>query len=562
MLTLKPGNPLRSIPALAQSIALPHEHPPARYPSFPALERTAIMSFNQPNNYNAPITTTFVTTKGILNRSAVYPLWLDQFYGTNPVIYQTTFPVDDMKSFPLTTTSPLELGVGNNMLSNSVGNFAGDANTPIIANSTGTPNFLSAIVGVDPGCGSQPFTYCPGWCCFAVSAGAAFTANTGLNFIIEVWSSPGVCNTYSLTDLVGSTGAISASSWGSSMNAQSLANSWVRIKTLVLSGVQTLPTKIRVHLITGAALTSTPLTTSTTTRGTFTAVTGTVNCLLPYTAPTEFYNSSLPWRSTRVTSVGFCLTNTSAVLNKQGSVLAGRITPTAANIFNVTYAQIQAVHPSEKALLPLEEGMYTYCPPTTDMGYFYDYTTDGVFTTPIPQFRLDNDAMANVFFLSDPNTVPPSFAINIDWHLEFRTTSSLFDLGVSTITLEQYHQALIVLMTHGYFFNNLDHIKLIKALLRGGKALNEAFSPAPLRFALREGLNFAGKYISNRPGPTPRMAQLTAPPVSRARASKPRPKRVRQPKSQQRVRSAPPPPANKPKMRSGLDMYLESKARR
>jgi len=562
MLTLKSGNPLRSIPALAQSIALPHEHAPARYPSFPALERTAIMSFNQPNNYNAPITTTYPTTKGILQRSAVYPLWLDQFYGTNPVIYQSTFPVDDMKSFAPTTTSPLELGVGNNMLSNSIGNFAGDTNTPIIANSTGTPNFLSAIVGVDSGCGSQPFTYCPGWACFTVTGGAAFAANTGLNFIIEVWSSPGVCNTYTLSDLTAITGAISATYWGSSMTATNLANSWVRIKSVVFSGIQTIPAKTRVHIITGACASATTFTASTANRGTFTGVTDTLNRLLPYTAPTEFYNSNLPWRSTRVTSVGLCLTNTSAVLNKQGSVLAGRITPTAANIFNVSYAQIQAVHPSEKALLPLEEGMYTYCPPTTDMGYFYDYTTDGVFTTPIPQFRLDNDAMANVFFLNDPNTVPPSFAINIDWHLEFRTTSSLFDLGVSTITLEQYHQALIVLMTHGYFFNNLDHIKLIKLLLRGGKALNEAFSPAPLRFAVREGLNFAGKYISSKPGPTPRMRELTAPPpAQRERSHKPRPQQAPTPQTKPRPRSAPQPPP-KPKMRSGLDMYLESKARR
>jgi hypothetical protein len=70
------ANPLQTMTALEQAISLPHEYAPMRYPSFPALERTAVMSFNVPKALSFPTGAT--SMKGALFRQAAFPFWCEQ----------------------------------------------------------------------------------------------------------------------------------------------------------------------------------------------------------------------------------------------------------------------------------------------------------------------------------------------------------------------------------------------------------------------------------------------------------------------------------------------------
>lgn len=72
-----PGAPveLKSLSSVAKAFSLPHETPPIRLPSFPALEKTAVLTFNQ----TATITVTSDPNlnRGAVFRQAAYPLWMD-----------------------------------------------------------------------------------------------------------------------------------------------------------------------------------------------------------------------------------------------------------------------------------------------------------------------------------------------------------------------------------------------------------------------------------------------------------------------------------------------------
>jgi hypothetical protein len=160
------------------------------------------------------------------------------------------------------------------------------------------------------------------------------------------------------------------------------------------------------------------------------------------------------------------------VLNKGGTILAGRVDPKGGNAWATTQAIIAAKHPSEKAYLALETGLYTYCPPSTDLATFYDYTSPTssyLSSALIPVYRLDNDALVNVFFLTSPAATASVFAVNVDWHIEFRTASTLFDVGISTISLETLHQAQLSLIQVGFFFENFDHKVILRGILSAAK---------------------------------------------------------------------------------------------
>jgi hypothetical protein len=61
--------------ALAKQFALPHDSNPLRLPSFPAVERTAVMGFNQPTTLAL---TASASTKVLLMRQPTYPAWAEQ----------------------------------------------------------------------------------------------------------------------------------------------------------------------------------------------------------------------------------------------------------------------------------------------------------------------------------------------------------------------------------------------------------------------------------------------------------------------------------------------------
>jgi hypothetical protein len=263
-------------------------------------------------------------------------------------------------------------------------------------------------------------------------------------------------------------------------------------------------------VVSSGTLTYTP---SATTAGIVACGSGTTTLLTPLSQPPEFAVTERPWMDTRVTASALLLTNVTKVLNKEGTVLAGRLRNTSADAWNFTASSLSVLHPAEKSMLALETGFYTYAPPSTDLQTFHDYTYDanGVISTsslsPVPVFALSNTAYVNCFVLTDSDAATPSsFAANLDWHIEFRNTSTLFPIGMSGITLEAFHQAILNLVSHGFFFCNNEHKSKLNAIFRAGKALAPSLVgllPPPARLAAQLGGKAMNIMLSSKPRPTP-----------------------------------------------------------
>lgn len=472
---LPAGHPLRALTGLARQIALPHEHAPLRFPSFPALERTAVMGFNAPAQVNLPADT---PVKFLVSRQASYPVWADQTIdacgmrvewdsfatlqngGNDTTIFYEAAAFNEMGISPQTATTA-RVGTDNTCF----GGYPLEAPPLGVDSRTG---------------GSKPYAYVPaGWSATIVVSGISGAFTTGpcsadVNF--DLWMAPGETS----TQLVLATGHTAGQySMAGTLSATSVGGRWIRPSTITVttSGAAfDWPDSVAVTLLTS----SVPMTytNSNANWGTVSktgAPSPTVG-LLPLVSPVEFYNSSLPWMATRTTATSLLLTNVSQVLTKAGTVLAGRVSPNVISPWAVSSAYINNLHPAEKAFLPLETGFYTYCPPSTDMSDFWDYASvshrgfAGTMSpaNPFPVYRLDNDAMVNVAFLTAGATAE-QVAANIDWHIEFRTSSALFQVGLCSMTLETLHSAQIVLAMGGFFFENNWHKRILDKIISGAK---------------------------------------------------------------------------------------------
>lgn len=474
---LPSGHPLRALTGLARQIALPHEHAPLRFPSFPALERTAVMGFNAPAQVNLPANT---PVKFLVTRQAAYPVWADQTIDAcgMRVAWQTTSTLQNGGNDTTMFYETAALNGVNVTVQSQSSNRVGTS-----ADCFGGYPLESPPLGVDARTGgSTPYAYVPaGWSAMVVVSGVNLPFATGpcsavVNF--DMWMAPGETS----TQLVTLGGHVASQySMSGTLTATPTGGRWLRPSSVVVTTSGSAfdwPDSVVVSLLTS----SVPMnfTNGNTTWG---AVTKSGSAspsvgLLPLVSPVEFFNSTLPWLATRTTAASLLLTNVSQVLTKAGTVLAGRVSPNVISPWVVSSAYVNNLHPAEKAFLPLETGFYTYCPPSTDMAEFWDYASvsnsgfSGT-TSPgnvHPLYRLDNDAMVNVAFLTAGATAE-QVAANVDWHIEFRTSSALFQVGLCSMTLETLHSAQIVLAMGGFFFENNWHKRILDKIISGAKAI-------------------------------------------------------------------------------------------
>lgn len=532
---------------LAKSIALPGEHAPVRFPSFPALERTAVMGFSTP--VTGSVSTT--VTKALVMRQATYPMWFDQTFSGSWTYWITT------------KTEALQANVANlidltlKVVPQVI--YAGQgATTPTdftqVAVPVDTATLLAngPFLGVDHETGPQPWVYVPAGCTFSVCVShndAGIATPIKVAFTYDAWQEPGAYSSFpwQLAQIdaskSGGFAAITASSTGQ----------WYRVSSITVNSSTTFPNLLNfsVHcFVSNYVPTYVP---SATTAGTlvYNAPVATTNMLLPIASPPEFANSSLPYESTRTTAVGALFTNVTKALNKEGTVMWGRLAPQTINVWRAGLTNVTGLHPSEKAYLPLETGAYTYVPPSTDMAVFWDYTIPiGVYPSPtgtrFPIIRLDNTSLVNAGFFSDPDG-GTNLAITADWHFEFRTTSALFSIGLSGTTLESFHQAQLSLVEAGFFFANETHKSILSKII--GFANRAVKLMAPNQYAVLK----AG-YRTVR--------SLIAPPPPRRSKRKQGKRKVRNSRpSNIRPRAGPqhPPPTSlntRVKKPGGLDMFL------
>lgn len=547
---LPANHPVKQLVGLARQIALPHEYEPERFPSFPALERTAKLSFNQPSNFDVPANT---TRKLALFRQAAYPLWVERsLTGTDGYVVSWATAVT-----PAVSSSANEAITA--IFMPQLFNWQNTNRTPAegdqpmgIAGLPTTPNvFKYPILAYDYATGPQPFVYIP--------AGAGVqvvlrTIDAEPNWqgtvMFEQWDRPGEIHTVAVgIDVVeGKTGAATGPT-----DLARLSGGWYRPAVAMINqAIGAFTARYMIDVAVGIGTIT--YANSTTTPGVLTFGTATNALFVPVAPPAEFVNSMMPWQATRVTAAAVLATNVTTVLNKGGTVLAGRVTPEVSSPWEVTSTTINLLHPAEKAFLPFETGLYTYCPPSTDLAHFWDYTLGNTTSSrdvsyaKIPVHRLDNDSMVNYAFFSSPANIE-SVALNMDWHIEFRTSSALFDVGMSTMTLETLHQAQIVLASVGFFFENFDHKAILNAVISAAKK----YGPAVANVFHPLAGQFADLILSKIPEPGMASTSISVKPPQPALEKARKKKKNKKPKPPQ------PQQPGKAKMQSGLDMYLASK---
>lgn len=333
-----------------------------------------------------------------------------------------------------------------------------------------------AIVGVDAGLGPTPFIHVPSgfqWMYVISFNGNQYTAAASAAVDFERWVAPGEadCFTFASGGLANQGGFASANNL--------LSGYWIRPKrvTIIFSGPTAVAdTGVYLTLVAGSdSMTYLPALSS---PGRVSVGPATIRTFAPLVQPSEFSTSPLPWRSTRTTAAAMLGTNVTQVLNKGGTVLCGRVSPQVVDPFTAISADVYNLHPAEKAWLPLETGVYTYCPPSTDLSFFWDYALNEAGGAPsCPVYRLDNDALVNLVFLT-PVNVAESMAITVSTHIEFRTTSALFQIALSGMTLESLHTAQLALAAAGFFFHNPDHKDVLNKVLSAVRTIAPMIHPA------------------------------------------------------------------------------------
>lgn len=467
-LNISAHHPTNNLAGLARQIALPANFSPERFPSFPALERTAVMGFTQPATLAVNVGR---DTKVIVARQATYPLWGEALSSAAQAgLYQVTYQLEASQTSQIAKLNeftplpaPFDTRVGSSIASVAVPGASGAGavfNWPIMAE--------------DSGLGQVPWIYLPdgGWrLYFTYTQAGTIVSPQSLKLNYETWVTPG--QSLQQTNLAEI--SVAANVRGGMSVAITATNGGVWVRPISIDGNTADVTPVAFTYLTATVVSGTAVYASSALNGGNIAVTG-ADCIgmIPLVTPSEFANSQIPWYACRLTAVGALFTNVTQVLNKGGTVMAGRIAPQNNNPWLVSRNHINGLHPAEKAFLPLETGLYTYCPPSTDMTDFHDYVSNtGITGTPVPLYRLDNTALVNVAYFT-PGSVAEALAINCSWHIEFRTTSALFQIAMCGLTLETLHQAQLALHAAGFFFENPNHVAILKSVMRAASKYGPA----------------------------------------------------------------------------------------
>lgn len=447
---------LKSLDQLAKTIALPGDYSPVRLPTFPALERTSVLQLNATTTVVIPAT----ETRAMLVKQGCSPLWYD--FVSSATTQYTWATLYDLGPQINTMAASSEYVIPDGTCTRFT-----SGNIPKVGTMIATENFSTlpgAIpIGVDDR--KRPWTYLPAGYDAQVVFDCGTTAPTpgaqmlvtfeilepSYNVTAQTVTLTAADNVYAGVLIAGTT-------------------RWVRPVAITMVTAFTSTYQVLYVLVASDATFSTA-------SKTLTAGSTVLRALLPAVLTPGIETSTVPWEGARVTAASALFTNVTKALNKEGTVLGGRLLPANVNYFDVTAASFSQLHPTEKYFYGLEEGCYTYLAPATDQTEFRDYVIsfydnvsvavpDKFADRTYPAYNIDQRAPVNMFVFSDPDG-GTSLAVNVDWHVEFRNNSVLWPVGISGITLEALHQAQLALVSAGFFFNNVDHKSILNWVSRG-----------------------------------------------------------------------------------------------
>lgn len=185
----------------------------------------------------------------------------------------------------------------------------------------------------------------------------------------------------------------------------------------------------------------------------------------------------------RVNAASLLVTNTSALLDRQGTALAARVSTD--DVFSVSATSLARL--AEKYVGDAAKGVYTFHEFSVLAEQFTNHTNDDLGLT----FDLGYDDYVHLIQISNPGYLskPNSYALSFDTTLEFKTDSSRYSKSVSRLA----HGDLIAARAHinsrpEWFYENPEHMKSIYNFIqRAGQ-----FARRAVRFAAPYGAAVMG----------------------------------------------------------------------
>jgi hypothetical protein len=440
-------NNVSGLERLAKIIAVPADFPAHRMPTFPALERTAVLGFTDTS-------TTFVspgsTTAYVLCRDPAYPFWSNrtvslpasQFglavsYNTavaGAANEQITIPIGDVtpqftggagaSSLDPLTTPPFRRN------GNVYFNLGGQHNTT---------QFNCAVSMTVPSGGPNKVavrgTYLDGTFNEVIwdVSNLIPTPVSGRQFVI--FALPADAIGYRISELVVTT------------SATGITFSEIAIGISTNSGAANDP--LYSPLAPVAAITR----------------------IMPTGPPPEVSTAALIWQNTRATASAVLLTNVTSVMNKEGTISAARAACSSFPVFSsFQWNGFVNIHPKDRYFGALENGLYTFTLPDINGETFRDCLISPEGLTFAGVVELDQMQYCTAILASDldaTGSVGTSLATTVARHIEFRTTSRLFPTGFAKEPLETYHTAQMALVSMGTIMENPTHMTQIAKMVTG-----------------------------------------------------------------------------------------------
>lgn len=437
---------------LVQYQVVPHGRRPLRLPTFPQIERTSVLSFMDNANVGTPADS--APGQGsvdlLLVRSPVYPLWQSRQPVVGSYSHYTLFSPTADTNFPKTVGATLDADdyVNFSRLTDIGGNLTWSS----------TP-----IYGVDNE--ERLWFWVPAGFKFCVQYSLQTLMATGSWKQLVYFTNKFIPDEVVTEQVVVYTPGSSTITFLCSYDAPGSYGAWARVGRLLCSADGSVNTSmgiVYVGFTTGTNLTNP---TSGTTRLTW----------YPVSSPPEHSTVPYIYEQARANAVALLVQNATAVFYKQGVVTAVRKPVDEFSLLDTKIGDLRqavsGIAASERYFGLLEKGFYTYAPPDETTVKFQCYSYEDAAGVSRPVLRLGGFGYVTAIAMTDLEQAGASqLALTLDTHLEFRNTTQLFDIGICSVTLEDWHKAQIAMAKLGYFFENPTHLAVIAKLARAAAA--------------------------------------------------------------------------------------------
>lgn len=487
---------------LVRTVADPHNHKPIRLPTYPDVEKTSTLPFVATKQ---AVVQASGTSLALLTRSPTAPLWISQS-GTTQSDCWINFAFGAGGSMGV-----VPQGAGQNY------DIKGQLIGRPIRTMTNWP-FWDGI-GIDKD--DEYWIWVPNGFLFATRLHTNATMSGG-TWIMELETTQNflTVDTYRYTLNTG---------WFGSGSTYYFCNS-----PITSGGMFVRPTVLTCTVNSSASVGITNISLLVFTGGDPAVPTGALsyNCLAPaFNSPPEFSNAPSIYGSCRLNAASALFQNTTAVLNKEGSVecmLVGMQQTGAQLVHSLfDYSALAAdVAASCRYSGLLEKGLYTFSVPDRSTTRFYDCVQTSLNGAKIPILNLDSFDYVNVVRFTDYSAPSTNLFITLDVHHEFRNTTMLWPIGVSGVELEPWHKAMVTIQTMSVFYENPIHISMIGNIARAAALrmypVIRPVAMAALGAAKDKLMNMAASALSSKMHP---QIQLSSAPPKR-KSPKPKAKKV------------------------------------